>query len=166
MDMDESGRIIAIAASLIGRNLFQVRYIRWSYRMRGNVARIQMKSVATNIVLTISLVSANNMGDEIPVKNTIDRSLIIRMLAYSAIKISANIPLLYSTLNPETSSDSPSAKSNGVRFVSARFVINHIIASGSTIIETQEIELIEIVVMSICLWRIRALSKIRDILTS
>jgi len=46
------------------------------------------------------------------------------MLAYSAIKIRANIPPLYSTLNPDTSSDSPSAKSNGVRLVSARFVIN------------------------------------------
>jgi hypothetical protein len=59
-----------------------------------------------------------------PVKNTIDSNLIIRMLAYSAMKIRANSPPLYSTLNPETSSDSPSAKSNGVRFVSARLVIN------------------------------------------
>lgn len=42
-----------------------------------------------------------------------------RILAYSAIKIKANPPLPYSTLNPETSSDSPSAKSNGVRLVSA-----------------------------------------------
>ena len=57
-------------------------------------------------------------------KNTTDNSLIIKMLAYSAIKISANIPPLYSTLNPDTSSDSPSAKSNGVRFVSAKLVIN------------------------------------------
>jgi hypothetical protein len=59
-----------------------------------------------------------------PVKNTIESNLIIKIFAYSAIKISANIPPLYSTLNPDTSSDSPSAKSNGVRFVSARFVIN------------------------------------------
>jgi hypothetical protein len=51
--------------------------------------------------------------------------LIAKILVYSAIKIKANTPLLYSTLNPDTSSDSPSAKSNGVRFVSARFVINH-----------------------------------------
>lgn len=39
---------------------------------------------------------------------------------YSAKKIKANPPLLYSTLNPETNSDSPSAKSNGERLVSAR----------------------------------------------
>ena len=42
-----------------------------------------------------------------------------RILAYSAIKIKANPLLPYSILNPETSSDSPSAKSKGVRFVSA-----------------------------------------------
>lgn len=42
---------------------------------------------------------------------------------YSAIKIIANFEALYSVLNPETSSDSPSAISNGVRFVSARQVI-------------------------------------------
>lgn len=59
-----------------------------------------------------------------PVKKTTDNRLIIRMFAYSAIKIRANIPPAYSTLNPDTSSDSPSAKSNGVRFVSAKLVIN------------------------------------------
>lgn len=50
---------------------------------------------------------------------------------YSAMKISANLPALYSMLNPETSSDSPSAKSNGVRFVSARMVVNHMIVRGA-----------------------------------
>lgn len=59
--------------------------------------------------------------------------LMKRIFIYSAIKISANSPALYSTLNPETSSDSPSAKSNGVRFVSAKLVINHIINRGVTI---------------------------------
>lgn len=49
------------------------------------------------------------------------------ILAYSAINTIANAPLLYSVLNPETNSDSPSAKSNGVRLVSASVVINHII---------------------------------------
>ena len=41
------------------------------------------------------------------------------ILAYSAIKINANPTLPYSILNPDTSSDSPSAKSKGVRLVSA-----------------------------------------------
>lgn len=48
-----------------------------------------------------------------------------RIEVYSAIKIMANFPPLYSVLNPDTSSDSPSAKSNGARFVSAKVVVNH-----------------------------------------
>jgi hypothetical protein len=107
-----------------------------------------------------------NRGLIAPVKNTTDRRLIIRILAYSAIKIRANIPLLYSTLNPDTSSDSPSAKSNGVRLVSAKLVMNHIIANGLSIIIIQDIELIEIADMSIWLHKIRAANRIRDILTS
>lgn len=53
---------------------------------------------------------------------------------YSAIKIIAKVPLLYSILNPETNSDSPSAKSNGVRFSSARHEIIHGRVSGRKII--------------------------------
>lgn len=65
-------------------------------------------------------------------------SLIIKMFIYSAIKIIANSPPLYSTLNPDTSSDSPSAKSKGVRFVSARFVINQITVNGINIANIHE----------------------------
>jgi hypothetical protein len=54
----------------------------------------------------------------------------IIILQYSAMKIRAKLLLLYSTLNPDTSSDSPSAKSNGVRFVSARVETNQINNSG------------------------------------
>lgn len=61
------------------------------------------------------------------------RRLIPRMLVYSAIKIRANSPALNSILNPDTSSDSPSARSNGVRLVSARFVINHRVVTGRII---------------------------------
>lgn len=61
------------------------------------------------------------------------KQLINKILAYSAIKIRANPPLLYSMLNPETSSDSPSAKSNGVRLVSASLEANHIPAKGGAI---------------------------------
>ena len=84
-------------------------------------------------------------------KKMIDSSLIIRMFAYSAIKIKANSPALYSTLKPDTSSDSPSAKSNGVRFVSARFVINHIMEIGIIISITHEIRFDDIIDISICL---------------
>jgi hypothetical protein len=54
----------------------------------------------------------------------------IIILQYSAIKIRAKLLLLYSTLKPDTSSDSPSAKSNGVRFVSAKVETNQINSSG------------------------------------
>lgn len=52
------------------------------------------------------------------------------MLMYSAMKNIANGPAAYSTLKPDTSSDSPSVRSNGARLVSARVEMNHIMASG------------------------------------
>ena len=52
------------------------------------------------------------------------------ILAYSARKIIAKCPPEYSTLNPDTSSDSPSAKSNGVRFTSAEHTTTHIKNKG------------------------------------
>lgn len=74
----------------------------------------------------------NSCGLIVPgFKNIIvDRVFIIRMLVYSARKSNANGPAENSTLNPETSSDSPSVKSNGDRFVSARVDVNHIMAKG------------------------------------
>lgn len=65
-----------------------------------------------------------------PKKKILNNKLINKILAYSAKKIKANPPLLYSTLNPDTNSDSPSAKSKGVRLVSAKEVQNHTIAKG------------------------------------
>lgn len=59
-----------------------------------------------------------------------ERVFIRRIFAYSARKNSAKGPPAYSTLKPETSSDSPSVKSNGARFVSASVEIYHIAASG------------------------------------
>lgn len=53
-----------------------------------------------------------------------------RMFAYSAKKNRAKGPAAYSTLNPETSSDSPSVRSKGARLVSAKVVIYHIAARG------------------------------------
>ena len=53
-----------------------------------------------------------------------------KIIAYSAIKIKANPTAPYSILNPDTSSDSPSAKSKGVRLVSAKHEINHTPAMG------------------------------------
>jgi len=42
------------------------------------------------------------------------------------MKIKAKPPLLYSVLKPDTNSDSPSAKSKGVRLVSAKHEANQI----------------------------------------
>lgn len=60
----------------------------------------------------------------------VDNVFIRRIFAYSARKNSANGPPAYSTLKPDTSSDSPSVRSNGARFVSARVEIYHMAANG------------------------------------
>lgn len=49
---------------------------------------------------------------------------------YSAKKRRAKGPPAYSTLYPDTSSDSPSVKSKGARFVSASVETYHIAAGG------------------------------------
>ena len=67
-------------------------------------------------------------------KNITLKIILIKIiLAYSAIKIRANPTLPYSILNPETNSDSPSAKSKGVRLVSAIQEINQIPIIGKNI---------------------------------
>lgn len=65
-----------------------------------------------------------------PRNRIVDRVFIIRMFEYSARKNRANGPPAYSTLNPDTSSDSPSVRSNGARFVSANVDTYHIAARG------------------------------------
>lgn len=109
-----------------GRKTFQVRDIRRSYRIRGRVARIQINQNAIiEVVNRVSGVKAMKLKagfNRIIEENRLKK----RMLVYSAIKIKAKFPDLYSVLNPETSSLSPSAKSKGARFVSARHVINQI----------------------------------------
>lgn len=67
---------------------------------------------------------------DVPRNRIAVKMFIMIMFAYSAMKNRANGPAAYSTLKPETSSDSPSVRSNGARFVSASVEINHIIASG------------------------------------
>lgn len=76
------------------------------------------------------------------------RVFIIRMLAYSARKNRAKGPAEYSTLNPDTSSDSPSVRSNGARFVSASVEMYHIIISG----QDENIKYIgSCVIMNVCM---------------
>lgn len=59
-----------------------------------------------------------------------DSVFISRMLAYSAKKNRTKGPPAYSTLKPDTSSDSPSVRSKGARLVSASVEMYHMAAKG------------------------------------
>jgi hypothetical protein len=66
-----------------------------------------------------------------PPKNNTDVIADIKIICeYSPKKNIANVIAEYSTLNPETNSDSPSAKSNGARFVSANADTKNITNAG------------------------------------
>lgn len=83
------------------------------------------------LVIRFTVVSSGSVGMwEAPRKRLAERVFMNRMLAYSARKNKANGPPAYSTLNPETSSDSPSVRSKGARFVSAKVEMYHIAARG------------------------------------
>ena len=60
------------------------------------------------------------IGSQPPRKNRVVMKDIRMMWIYSARKNRANVILEYSTLYPDTSSDSPSGRSKGVLLVSAR----------------------------------------------
>lgn len=99
-----------------GKIPFQVSCMSWSYRIRGNVARTQTKRAAMNRDL-VGRVKIEGMGSIVILgANTVTVMILInRIFRYSAMNRRANFPPPNSMLNPETSSDSPSAKSNGVR---------------------------------------------------
>jgi len=86
--------------------------------------------VAISVVIVRVRKGASKRGEGNRRNRAEDSRLTTRILQYSAIKMRANLPPPYSMLNPDTSSDSPSAKSNGARFVSAKRVTNHAIESG------------------------------------
>lgn len=67
---------------------------------------------------------------EAPRNRMVESVFMRRMLAYSARKNRAKGPPAYSTLKPETNSDSPSVRSKGARLVSANVEIYHIAAKG------------------------------------
>lgn len=116
-----------------GRKFFHNRCISWSYRNRGYDARIHKKKVVSRSVFVIKLIeyiSGNMMLLYAPRNIIVVRAFIIMMFAYSARKNRAKGPPAYSTLKPDTSSDSPSVRSNGARLVSARVEMNHIINKG------------------------------------
>lgn len=126
-------------ARVSGRYCFHSRCISWSYRNRGYEARIHRNSVVIIIVFIIRFI-VNSSGFEVPgfINIMAERVFINKMLVYSARKSRANGPAENSRLNPETSSDSPSARSNGDRLVSARVEVNHIMARGQDANRSQE----------------------------
>ena len=115
-------QIIANPLNTKGRNTFHVNLIRRSYRIRGKVPRAQINTLPIKTILIAVNKSSRRRPKELVNTETVIID-IARILVYSAIKINAKGPLLYSVLKPETNSDSPSAKSKGVRLVSANIVI-------------------------------------------
>lgn len=99
-------------------------------------------------------------------KKIMVKSLITKIFMYSAMKIRAKDPLLYSVLKPETSSDSPSAKSKGVRLVSAKMEVIQTMRIGGIMIKMGTCLVLIIEVMLKDISRISALKRIRAILTS
>jgi len=83
------------------------------------------------LLIRLTAVNSGIVGIwEAPRNRVADSVFIRRMLAYSARKNRAKGPPAYSTLNPETSSDSPSVRSKGARLVSAKVEMYHIAARG------------------------------------
>jgi len=84
------------------------------------------------------MVNPTEANDEVSVNSSRPKNSLTpreennRILAYSAKKISTNPTEEYSILNPETSSDSPSEKSKGVRFVSAIIITNQSTETAGT----------------------------------
>jgi len=119
--------------STAGKKVFDVKFIKRSYRIRGSVPRIQIN---LNAIIAISIqneILLRTPGPIQGVNKATENILIAKILVYSAIKIRANGPLLYSVLKPETNSDSPSAWSKGVRLVSANIVTSQIKNMGRII---------------------------------
>ena len=149
-----------------GRKVFHARFISLSYRIRGRVPRTQINRKAKNMVLITRVISAKILNGGAPKKKIEVKRLMVKILVYSAIKISAKLPALNSTLNPDTSSVSPSDKSKGVRLVSARDEINQIINKGGRMKDTDDNWLDVIETKLKAKSEIKVLSRIRAILTS
>jgi hypothetical protein len=87
--------------------------------------------------ITVLIMGERAQKNLIQLKIAPVNTLIDKMLVYSAIKIKAKGPAAYSILNPDTNSDSPSAKSKGARLVSAKTVTTHTIIKGGSKISNQ-----------------------------
>jgi hypothetical protein len=99
-----------------------------------------MKVNTTNTIFNANHIQDGNkfnpkIGNH-PPKNIIEIKVDIRRIfAYSAKKNSTNPTAEYSTLYPDTNSDSASGKSKGILFVSARAEIKNNINEGKNAIK-------------------------------
>lgn len=78
-----------------------------------------------------------------------DKRHINIMFRYSDMNRRENRPPENSVLNPETSSLSPSTKSNGARFVSARQVVNQIRATDGRIRRVIVLRLFRVLILNV-----------------
>jgi hypothetical protein len=96
-----------------GRKFFHSRCMSWSYWNREYDARIHRNSMVRQRVLMVKLIVYNSGVSGLwnaPRNMIVVRAFIIMMFIYSAMKNKANGLAAYSTLNPDTSSDSPSVR--------------------------------------------------------
>ena len=131
----------------MGKKENQFKFISISYRYRGSVHRThtQTNTKVQEVNKQLSLRALGEMNIQL---NKVDMK---KMLAYSAIKIIANPTEPYSILKPDTNSDSPSAKSKGVRFVSATQLINQITTKGVKIrnLNVKEFNLKKLIILNL-----------------
>ena len=131
----------------MGKKENQFKFISISYRYRGNVHRThtQTNTKVQEVNKQLNLRALGEMNIQL---NKVDMK---KMLAYSAIKIIANPTEPYSILKPDTNSDSPSAKSKGVRFVSATQLISQITTKGVKIrnLNVKEFNLKKLIILNL-----------------
>lgn len=115
-------------AQTSGNKIFQPSAINWSYLKRGKVARTHINKKITNHNFNPYQIHAgtvkgknekiaekNGIGSQPPRKIITNKFDITITCKYSPKNKKAKVIEEYSTLKPETNSDSASAKSNGAR---------------------------------------------------
>ena len=83
------------------------------------------------VPFTNNIIGVDTIIDHPPKNITANKKLMNIIWEYSAKKNNAKVIEEYSTLYPETNSDSPSVRSKGALLVSAKHEIKNIMAAGS-----------------------------------
>lgn len=88
-----------------------------------------VRSKVLTVKLTVYSSSIYGLWNS-PKSRIVVRMFIMIMFAYAFRKNRMKGPAVYSKLNLEVNSDSPSVRSNGAQFVSANIQMNHIMANS------------------------------------